>query len=206
MPNNLSLLLILLLLSSTSACINISSFETAEVLPEGESRFHIGFSDYSGTSISAESKNRKRQIWPNVELGYHRGLGQEWEWGLNLTLVGTFESSIKKRLLKNGDFSLALGNSLSYVYYRTENADFFNLWDYHIPLYMSYRWSEMLTFYANPQYISRWFLNGQRQMRSDWGGLTLGTVIYERFATEASYLRSTSGIESFQIGLAIFLK
>lgn len=196
----IALLFLSILATLPSACINISSFQTAEVLPPGKDRYHIGFSDYSGTNI----KDRRRQIWPNVEIGYRRGLGDDWEWGSSLTLVGAIDSTIKRQLIRGNTFNLALGSGLSYVYYRAENADYYNLFSYTLPLYMSYRLNPHFVLYLNPLYASRWFVRERSSARSDWLGTSLGTLVYEKVAFEGSYLRSTRGHDSFQIGLAFF--
>jgi hypothetical protein len=161
-------------LMMNSACINMSSLQTAETLKPNTSRVIIGGGYYQSPAVLAgletnedeeaetlDSEFEELKV-PYLEVGARYGLMEDLEVGAKLTLIGTIAADGKYRFYESGAVSLAAGLGLGYVDIEssagsgeTESKAKSRIIDVMLPLYASYRVSEMFALYTSPKYVYR---------------------------------------------------
>ncbi len=135
-------------------CASVSTMQTAEVLPVGESSHAVGVGTYSsddfvgGDDISL----------PLIEYAYRRGMWDDIDVGLKLALIGSITADMKYNFLKSGDFAMATGLGLGYLNFESESMSVtqkVTIIDLILPLYVSYNVAKMTSLYTAAKYIFR---------------------------------------------------
>ena len=212
--------LTLISLALTSACVNMSTLQTAKSLDPGKQRILVGGGYYASPSVDADASEATGEdislALPYMEVGYRRGIVQNLELGAKVTIPGTVGLDAKYQLVSRGKFAAAAGLGGAYLSIESGAEDDpmkakTKLVDIIVPFYVSYDVAKPLAVYMAPKYVAR-FASSTDEMgtvsgTSHLAGATLGTRLGSRAGLflETSYLKDlTSDFDSFQVNGSIF--
>lgn len=139
-----------------TACVSMSSLQTAETLEKGKKQTTFGGGYYTsqetsnGTTVSTKL--------PYLEYSYREGLAKDFDAGLKLTIVGSLAADAKYRLYDGKDFDFSVGGGVGYMSLKTGsgNTETNNtIIDLMVPLYASYRFDDSWAVYLTPRYVLR---------------------------------------------------
>ena len=185
----LSVLVVLLCLGST-ACVNISTLQTAQALKPGDHRLQLGG---GGTGLVVETKQNRDDpdsqdsgggLWsPGIvtffEVGYRIGVVENFEVGARLTLPGTLGVDAKYQFVDDDGFAVAVGLGAAYLLNGDSNSSS-SRFDLQVPLYISYDVNQYFAFYGAPKYVavigtSTYTDDGERTSHTDLTNMVGGT-------------------------------
>lgn len=173
-----------------TGCLSMSSLQTAEILPVGETTVEMGAGVYTSPSIndaineasdsssSVDDEEAKSIMIPYFEFGFRMGLTENYEMGARYTLPGAITVDGKYSLLNQEEFDVAVGLAVGYQSYEasstSDSADSSEgsvetkskatMLDVTIPLYTSYRINDSFAFYGTPKFILR---NAKSESKTD---------------------------------------
>lgn len=216
-----------LLLVSTLAtgCVNMSTLQTGRALAPGTGRVLVGGGYYTSPDLNAAANEANTANDPNakplpdlkapyLEVGYRRGIVENLELGLKLTIPGTIALDGKYQILNLGPFFLAAGVGVGYLSLTSGPADKplkSSLIDVMVPVYASLEPLSWLAIYVSPKYVFRATNttggdnpgSSTTQMVGSSAGLKLGdgTGVF----AEGTLLRDLkSKANTFQVSGAVF--
>ncbi len=211
--------LTLVSLALSSACVNMSTLQTAKALDPGKQRVLIGGGYYASPEVDADASETTGSdvslALPYMEVGYRRGLVDKVEVGAKVTIPGTVGLDGKYQLVEAGKFAVAAGLGAAYLSIESGTDDMKSttkLIDTIVPVYVSYDVAKPLAVYASPKYVLRYATSVDAMDVKESGmshlvGATVGTRVGNRFGLflETSYLKDvTSDFDSFQVNGSIF--
>jgi hypothetical protein len=211
--------LILVSLALTSACVNMSTLQTAKALDPGKQRVLIGGGYYASPSVDADASEATGSdvslALPYMEVGYRRGIIDKVELGAKVTIPGTVGLDGKYQLVSAGKFAVAAGVGAAYLKIESGTDDMktsTKLIDAMVPVYVSYDVAKPFAVYASPKYVLRYAasvdaMSAEQSGMSHLVGATAGMRIGNGFGLflESSYLKDvTSEFDSFQVNGSIF--
>jgi hypothetical protein len=211
--------LTLISVAVTSACVNMSTLQTAKSLDPGKQRILVGGGYYASPSVDADASEATGEdvslALPYMELGYRRGIVQNLELGAKVTIPGTVGLDAKYQLVSRGKFAVAAGLGGAYLSIESgadgEMKSKTKLIDAIVPFYISYDIAKPFAVYLAPKYVAR-FATSSDEMGTSSGsshltGATAGMRLGSRAGLflETSYLKDlTSDFDSFQVNGSIF--
>lgn len=204
------------LLFTSSACVNISSMQTAQTLEQGQIRIQAGGGVYPVPLLDAEEGDAvKSAAAPAVEAKVRYGLIENLDLGATITLPGTGAFDGKYRFLRQDNgLALATGLSIGTVSYSLGSGSSEikgRFIDTMIPLYASYDVSSFFSVYAVPKYMLRTrieSLNDTTEVAlGHFVGSSAGLKVGQNAGVflEGSYLKGISQGDLLQGALAIFV-
>ena len=108
-----------------------------------------------------------------AEMMYRRGIVDNFDMGLKLTLPGTIALDGKYQFLKKGDFAMSSGLSLGYLS-MGEGEEKTTVIDTIIPVNMGYDVNNWFSLYASPKYLLRMSGGESASIVGSSAGLRLG--------------------------------
>lgn len=207
--------LLVLALASTSSlfsgCANMSTLQTARVEPPGKSNVTIAAGYVNFASYTTAAGGASIGL-PYAEGMYRRGIVQNLDFGVRLTLIGTVAGDVKYQLVDAGGFALSLGAGLGFLYLDSAGTGVLLL-DTQVPVYMSYDFNEYFALYLTPKFLLRAVVvtsgsataSGLSPMFGGSFGLKAGKDIGG--LGEVSYGHSTNGYAGqLQVTAGVFFK
>ena len=206
-------------LALTSACVNMSTLQTAKALDPGRQRILVGGGYYASPSVYADASSSSGSsvslALPYMELGYRRGIVDNLELGAKVTIPGTVGMDGKYTLVSAGKFAIAAGLGGAYLKLESGEGNMktsTRLIDAIVPAYVSYDIAKPLAVYASPKYVARFAesvddMGMTKSGMSHLVGATAGVRIGNGFGLflETSYLKDvTSTFDSFQVNGSLF--
>ena len=98
---------LLISIAFVAGCVNISTLQTAKALDPGKQRVLVGGGFYSSPSVNADVSSQTGTdttlALPYMELGYRRGIVDNFEVGAKVTIPGTVGIDGKYQLVKAGN-------------------------------------------------------------------------------------------------------
>ncbi len=163
---NRSFLVIVLLVFlgfSSSACLNVSTLQTARALKVGEHRVLVGAGMVGGPLItngdispSASDAVLWDGAFPYVEVGVRGGVAENLELGGKWTALAGFGVDAKYQFLDRDKFAAAVGVGANLRLIDTKSFDIYpsaSHFDVQVPLYLSYDFSKDFSLYGAPRYL-----------------------------------------------------
>ncbi len=200
-------------------CVNVSTLQTARVLPPGDQMIIIG----GGTStfavptaeVTPENGGLKTT---NVAEGMWRiGVIDGLDVGAHVTIPGTSSVDAKYQFMDMGPWAVAAGLSLGGLQITTSSIatdakgltttteNKFTIFDVVVPFYVSYDFMEALTGYISPKFLVRNVSgSGTFLFGGGTGGVKIGDGI--GLMLEASYLKGINdgANDSRQINAGVY--
>lgn len=139
-----------------SACVSMSSLQTAETLEKGRKQTTFGGGYYSSEETSNNTSLSTKV--PYLEYSYREGLAKDFDAGVKLTIIGSAAVDGKYRLIDGKEFDLSAGGALGYMTISSgsgANEVKNTIIDFMLPVYASYRFSEQWALYLTPRYVMR---------------------------------------------------
>ena len=139
-----------------TACVSMSSLQTAETLEKGRKQTTFGGGTYSSEETSNGSSLSTKL--PYLEYSYREGIAKDLDVGLKLTIIGSAAVDGKYRLIDGEQFDLSAGGAIGYMNVKTGSGTTETqntIIDFMIPLYASYRIDKSWALYATPRYVLR---------------------------------------------------
>jgi hypothetical protein len=202
----------LLLLLSATACVNMSSLQTAKALPQGQGRGVVGVGHYESPSLAFRDEigTLNELSLRYFEVGYRHGIHDGLELGAKFTIIGSLALDVKYQLIDAGRIAVAAGLGAGYLNLSSEkiNANGERVEDENVfvdafvPLYASFE-IEYFALYASPKYMAR-FVDGDA---SHMGGATVGLRVGGRVGAfvETTYMRDLyTDFEARQVNAAFY--
>jgi hypothetical protein len=146
-----------------TACASMSSMQTGEVLEDGKTQWTVGGGTYNSKAFSTAVEKDENNVLedvnlPYLEASYRMGLGNKFDVGAKLTLIGTMVADGKYQFYDGEAFDASIGLGLGYMSIETESNDVKSkttIVDVMVPAYLSYKATETITPYISPRYILR---------------------------------------------------
>jgi hypothetical protein len=211
--------LIVISLALTTACVNMSTLQTAKALDPGKQRVLVGGGYYASPSVDAEASEASGSdvslALPYMEVGYRRGIIERLELGAKVTIPGTVGLDAKYQLVNAGKFAVATGLGAAYLKIESGSDDSKTstmLMDTVVPLYVSYDVAKPFAVYTAPKYVFR-YASSTDAMEEQISGTShlLGATVGARIGNgwglflESSYLKDmSSDFDSFQVNGSVF--
>ena len=203
----------------TTACVNMSTLQTAKALDPGKQRILVGGGYYASPSVNADASastgSSVSLALPYMELGYRRGIVENLELGAKVTIPGTVGMDAKYQLVRAGNFAVAAG--LGGAYLKLDSGDdtmktSTQLIDAIVPVYVSYDIAKPFSVYASPKYVARFAQSTDANGTMASGmenlvGATAGVKLGNGFGIflETSYMKDLSStFDSFQVNGSLF--
>lgn len=199
-----------------SACVSMSSLQTARTLKPGEAQWTAGGGTYNSGDITdalSDTKGDELSI-PFMEVSYRQGLTKDWDFGLKTTFASV-NADAKYALIQGDKFAMATGAGLNYFSIEskvgvgtTETKFKTTVYDLMVPLMLSYDFSKSVSLYGGPKFISRFISgsgkNGNVNMAGGTGGLKIGETWGAYL--EGSYYKTLgkNPFDGTQFNVAIF--
>jgi len=188
---------VMAMLAGVFGCANMSALQTAKTMPAGDGRVLVGGGYYASPSVNegvgdvtGEEADLK---FPYLEVGYRRGIVENFELGAKATLPGTIAVDGKYQLVNTGRFALAGGLGAGYLSLSSgegEEKTTTRIIDVTVPVYASFDLGEYVALYTSPKYLLRMTsgdTSGTGHLAGATGGVRLGngTGVF----VEGTYLR-----------------
>ena len=125
-------------------CPSLSTFQTVDTVPEGETRFAVGA---EALGVSADSGGG---TVPQIEFGMRYGLSDNLDLGAKLFLAG-LEMGVKYQFM-NGSFDAAIAPAASFSYFSSGDASTGFLY-VHLPVLFGYNLSDSFAVAFGPKFI-----------------------------------------------------
>jgi hypothetical protein len=159
-------------------CANYATFQEADTIPDGQSRFGLG-----GTVTSYQAKDSEGNIdsviVPATSLWYRRGVSERCELHVMAWIPLGSSGGFKCQVVgdrKTPGLSLALGLDLGFLLL-TAGGDSVAILDTYVPLYLGYRVNPEFALYTSPKFILRAATAGSNSGLSALGGGTVGIAM-----------------------------
>ncbi|MGL1903646.1 MAG: hypothetical protein OCC49_16030 [Fibrobacterales bacterium] len=177
----------------------MSSLQTAKTLDPGKGRLIAGGGYYTSPEINeiVDSLTTSEELaFPYLEIAYRRGIVENFDMGLKLTLIGTMFLDGKYQLIDSESYAIATGAGVGYVSIESGSGDFktkTDIYDIQVPVYASYHLGDYVAVYATPKYNLRIF-GGDGSGASSMVGSTAGLKIGKDAGifVEATYMTDVS--------------
>jgi hypothetical protein len=205
--------LALIILATQSACVSMSSLQTAETLEKGKNQTTIGGGTYN--SKQKQGSTSIETNLPYLEASYREGLADNLDAGVKLTIIGSYSADVKYRLVKGEKFQFSVGGGLGYTDFSTGTgtSEIKNTYlDFMIPIYASYRFADLFAIYATPRFVYRALHysgaqegNGNQSLGGGAAGMKIGKDwgIYAEAAYQKD-LGAGSNFDLMQYNVSIF--
>ena len=181
-----------LVLGLLAGCANVSTLQTARVLPEGKIRYYAG---------AGYLKNQSPEI-PTLEGGVRLGLGHQAEVSAKYVFPATGGVEGKYQLTDDDHLATAFGAGIFYL----GQGNLRSL-DLVLPLYASYDFSGWFGIYIATKYLSRFYQDSTSLSFAHFGGASLGLRMGERSGlfVEATALASLlGGLPIYEANIGVF--
>jgi len=147
-------LFILALAIFATGCASVSTLQTGRVLEKGGSYHSLGL----GTYTSDDFIGGDDLSLPLIEYTYRRGLWDKIDFGIKLAIIGSTMVDLKYNLLNGEKWALATGLGIGYLSYTSslngQDSDV-TIFDFMLPVYLSYDVSKMVSLYGAGKYMLR---------------------------------------------------
>ena len=146
----------LALLVSQTACVSMSSLQTAETLEKGKKQTTFGGGTFNTNETSGATT--LNTSLPYVEASYREGFGENFDAGLKVTIIGSYTADAKYRLIDTKSFDFSVGAGIGYLSYTTGSGTTetkTTAYDFMLPIYASYRFTDTFAAYVTPRYVYR---------------------------------------------------
>ncbi len=203
------LTLILLALGQT-ACVSMSTLQTAETLKKGKTQTTYGGGYYQSPSFDKAVDNTDLKM-PYLEFSYREGIAPQFDYGLKLTIIGSAVADVKYQLLDMGEFAAAVGLGVGYLSISTGSGDTqtaSRIIDTIVPVYASYKFADNFSLYTAPRYVLR-FTSGTNAKTSSLAGGSVGTKIGKNWGVylEGGYQKEFGGdFSAYQYNASLFFE
>jgi hypothetical protein len=180
------------LLFLASGCVSLSTLQTARTLPPDKEEHSIGGGLYSSTPLSGSDAKLESSFF---EYAFRRGFSEKIDYGLRLTIIGTAFVDAKYNLINDEKFAMAVGGGIGYMGISSgegSNKSEVQIYDFNLPLYLSYDITPSVSLYGAPKVIFRYVSGGDIQSQAllaATAGIKLGTdkgVMLEATAVQES--------------------
>lgn len=195
--SNLSVSLILIIVLMTS-CAQISSFQSARTTAKGEGEFGASL-NVAGITGGFDNESYAA---PLIDLWGRYGVGSKTDIGLKVSTGLTIVFDIKQQLVgdQQSKFALAVGGA----------AGAFPagalVYQFHIPVYLSFHPSEKIAWYLTPRYVNQGISGaGSANYLGSSVGVLFGKKV--KFGIDISYsgvLADPIGLEDSNLGAGLF--
>lgn len=160
----LSLLALFAMILLFSNCASISGFQTGRTVgaETGEIMFSVNgtrtpdFDELSKEENTDSIETESFSIFaPNLEIGGRYGITEKLDFGLRANTNLNISADIKYQLVgdQESPVAVAAGAGLGMFGFVTGSGGLFN---FQIPLYLSYHPIERLDLYVSPRYVGQW--------------------------------------------------
>ncbi len=173
------LTLLILFTGLQTACVSMSSLQTARTLEEGQTQNTFGGGVYQSKDTINDIEYESNL--PYLEYSYRHGIIKNLDGGLKVTFIGAYSGDIKYQLVNGEQWALSTGLGLGYMSYKIKSGDqesTVKFLDWMVPLYLSYDIAKSWSLYMTPKYIYR-SISGDSSGSDNITGLALGTKIGE---------------------------
>lgn len=199
-------LMTLLSMLATSACVSMSSLQTARTLDEGQSQQTVGGGVYNSKETIGTIEYETNL--PYIEYSYRRGFKKDLDAGLKLTFVGAYAADIKYQLIDGDAWAISTGLGVGYMSYKISSGgqdSTVKFLDFMLPLYVSYDFSKSFSVYMTPKYIHR-SISGDASGTDSITGAAIGTKIGEKSGVylEAAMIKGKNSNSITQYNLSYF--
>lgn len=200
------LTLLMMLTGLQTACVSMSSLQTARTLEEGQSQNTFGGGVYNSKDKIGEIEYDSNL--PYLEYSYRHGLMKDLDAGLKITLIGAYGADLKYQLVNHDQWAISTGLGLGYMSYKIKSGDQesnVKFLDWMLPLYVSYDFSKSWSLYLTPKYIYR-SISGDTSGSENVTGAALGTKIGEKSGVyfEAAIMKGKNSNAITQYNLSYF--
>jgi hypothetical protein len=153
-------LIVIAALGIWGACANYASFQEADTLPKGTSKFGVGATGttYKDTETNDDGTTSTISVTvPALNLWYRRGIADKLEAHAAVWIPFGSSIGVKYQLSGNRDMaglSISLGLDVGYLQLGAGDTKV-TIIDTYIPVYIGYRTGPGFALYASPKYILR---------------------------------------------------
>jgi hypothetical protein len=199
-----SVLLLVFIVPLVLSCSSLSTLQTARTLPKGQLRAHFGMGLANSEIIVPGIDTLKTNVMVQ-EVGCRLGVGEKFDVGLKVSLIGSVAVDGKYQFLGTHDSKVAGSIGLGAGYNQLRGDKLFatdnpmvKMATISVPLYFSYHPEGLLSFYISPRYLYNAIVyqkeDIEKSTSSHWYGLSGGIRITggrQRvgFLAEYSYLQ-----------------
>lgn len=197
-------LIAIAILGVMSACANYATFQEADTLPKGTSKFGIGgtATKYSAEDTDDEGNTTIESITvPAVNLWYRRGLAEKLEAHASVWIPFGSSLGLKYQLTGNREMAgLSFSLGLDFGFLQIGSGDSTTtIVDTYVPLYIGYRTGPGFAVYGSPKYILRTGFGDETAISHLAGGtvgvslgaktslLLEGTMVYDLDLSEPAF-------------------
>ena len=180
-----------------SSCASLSTMQTARVVEKGEIVTTIGGGTVK-TDIPIGTLDTMNLKMPLMEIGARYALGNNFDIGAKITLIGTAVVDGKYQFLGDNKSFLAGSIGLGLGYFSVKSGESKSeFYDIMVPTYFSVHPIKWVSIYTSPKYIMRInsFSNGKTTGNgtSHWYGGTVGLKLGNKtgFLIEYSYFKQS---------------
>jgi len=177
----------------TTGCSSLSTMQTARVVDKDDILTTIGFSSVK-TEYPIGTIDTIKLNTPFAEISGRYGLGNNFDIGAKLTIIGTATIDGKYQFLGDNISKVAGSCGLGFSYFSFESGNNKSrITDIMIPTYFSYHPAKWFSIYSSPKYILK--INSYTSDKtngcsiSHWYGGTVGIKLGNRtgFLIEYSF-------------------
>ncbi len=171
-------LLLILISTLMSGCMNMGVFQTAETVPKGEFRYHVagGFHDSSGINSQVpDGQKRSNDVTLDgwfMEVGVRAGLSDNIDLAVRISPSHYYLFEGKYNYIKNGPWREATGAGIGY--YTSKKFQFV---DFVAPYYISYMYNSWIDIYLSPRFVLRSIQMSETNSTLLIAGAGLGTKL-----------------------------
>ncbi len=177
-----------------SSCAQISSFQTARTTPKEEGEFGASV-DITGVSDLFDTGESFGV--PSISLWGRYGVGEKTDLGFKISSLLNLMFDVKQQIAgdQNSKFAFALGAGLGF--FPAGKL----VWQYHLPVYLSFHPSERFAWYLTPRYINQYKVN--------YLGSSIGFMVGRKakFAMELSLSQAMNDLDTqddLNLGASLF--
>ncbi len=143
-----------------TACMSLSTMQTAQTLPPGQTQWTAGTGSYGyQQSWPEDGGDKERFSGAYYEMSFRHGLSQRVDWGGRMMFVGSGVVDVKYQFFDGKKFDAAVGGGLGFWSAEFEDdtgdEDSTTLLDLLLPVYLSYEHSPLFTPYLAPRMVWR---------------------------------------------------
>ncbi len=158
--NKMLLVAGLMLALSQTACMSLSTMQTGETLPPGQTQWTFGSGSYTYEQSYPYPDDGKDSLTGEYyEMSFRHGLGDRMDWGARLMFLGNAVVDLKYQFIDGVRFDAAVGAGLGYLNISSDDGtgeeESTTMLDVVVPLYLSYQYSPLFTPYLAPRLVWR---------------------------------------------------
>jgi hypothetical protein len=167
-----------------TACMSLSTMQTARTLAPGQSQWTSGTGSYSYVvpDYQADGSSERMTGW-YLETSFRYGLTERLDWGGRLIFVGAGGVDLKYQFFDGARFDAAAGAGLGFFHAEIEGREIdeplaTSFLDVVLPVYLSYEISPFVTPYVAPRMVWRKQSEGggSRALLGVTAGVKIGTT------------------------------